>query len=44
MQGLENNTWIFLDPLGNIDEIHTNLTVMTFSILTTFELKKLNYV
>ena len=29
MQVLKNNNWIILDSLGNIYEIHTNLTVMT---------------
>ena len=29
MQDLESNNWIILDPLGNIYEIYTNLTVMT---------------
>ena len=29
MQGLENNNWIILNPLGNIYEIHANLTVIT---------------
>ena len=29
MQGLENNNWINLDPLGNIYETYGNLTVMT---------------
>ena len=28
MQDIENNNWIILDPLGNIYEIHANLTVM----------------
>ena len=29
MQVLKNNNSIILDSLGNIYEIHTNLTVMT---------------
>ena len=29
MQDLESNNWIILDPLGNMYEIYTNLTVMT---------------
>ena len=28
MQGLENNNWNILDPLGNIYEIYVNLTVI----------------
>ena len=29
MQDLENNNWTILDSLGNIYEVHANLTVMT---------------
>ena len=43
MQGLENNNWIILNPLGNIYEIHANLTVITlfksWPLLRTFSRK-----
>ena len=37
MQDIENNNWIVSDQLENIHEIYTNMNVMTFSKLTTFE-------
>ena len=37
MQDLENNNWIIIDPLGNIDDIHDNRNVMTtLSIFNVF--------
>ena len=31
MQDLQNNNWIIIDPLENIYEISTNLTVMNLN-------------
>ena len=36
MQDLENYNWIILDALGNIYEIHANLTVINFLNLNNF--------
>ena len=36
MQDLENNNWIFSDPLGNIYEKYGNMSVMTYFSLNNF--------